>query len=294
MDHLGHHRAVRGIRRRGDRGDARRRTRDAPDRACTVALGSRAAQRRGAPCRGDRRPGQLHDRTGRGAQCVAGSSVRAALRRLRGPRRPGTRTGLEGRSAGRPARRAGQEQPSVAAHRVHQPHPFRELRLGVRGTALRLGSGRTLQRAQPAPRPRRELRRRALLQRHHVQHGEGGGARRGLAGFLRMPRCGGAGHQRTDGERHCLRRAEAVSQPPPGASNASAATARARSRSQQGRPFERPDGRCTQELRCPRSEDRAACRGSFRAAERPPARDRRGSDQGAHPGGTPGSRHFRS
>ena len=282
VDHLGHHGAVRGVRGRGDRGDARRRARDAPDRARAAALGSCAARRRAAARRGGRRPGQHHHRRGGGAQRVADRAVRASLRRLRASRRARARAGREGRGAGRPARGAGRGQPPVAAHRVHQPHPLRELRLGVRGASVRHRPGRALQRAQPASRPRRQLRGRALLPGHRLQHGEGGGAGRGPADLLRVRRRGGAGDQRADGQRHRLRRAEAVPQPAPGPPHAPAAAAGARPRPQQGRPPERAGGRGAEELRRPRPQDRGAGGGPFRAEEGSPPRDRRRGDHGAH------------
>ena len=115
MGHLGHHRAVHRVRRRGARRKARRGARDAPDRPRAAAFRPRAGQRRSAPRGGDRRPGQRHDRAGRGTQRLAACAVRAPVRGIRATRRGGVRPARSEALAARLAEQA--EGPSVAAHR---------------------------------------------------------------------------------------------------------------------------------------------------------------------------------
>ena len=188
VGHVGHHRALCRVRGRRARREARRGARDASDRTRVAALRPRAGQRRGAPRGGDRRSGQCHDRAGRRAQRLAASAVRASVRRIRAARGGRARVRHASRGARRPARRAGRGQPPVAAHRVRQPHSLGDLRLGVRRAPVRLRSRRALQRAQSAPRPGSQLRGRALLQGHRLQHGEGGGSAGGVAHPVRPAR----------------------------------------------------------------------------------------------------------
>ena len=73
-------------------------------------------------------------------------------------------SGLPGR-AGEGIAGIGQRQSRLAAHPLHQSHPFRAVHLGLRGRLERFGSERTLQRAQAHACARSEERRSRISPR---------------------------------------------------------------------------------------------------------------------------------
>jgi aminomethyltransferase len=91
--------------------------------------------------------------------------------------------------------------------------PVGAVHVGIRRCPVRRRPVIPLQRAQSPEGAGRRRAGSALLQGHRLHHGQGRRAQGGAAQFLRMLPGGDPRHQRPDGQRHGLRRVEAIQEP---------------------------------------------------------------------------------